>query len=212
MSLKHELQSIISGNGSVRNGEIIQTITDYLRRKKTPVSGTEKAKLIKEQETQVLIEFIDSKNLWYKSIDTTKYIGEGAEQKIYEYSDPNFVLKLNDSIFYELWEDYLNSLLIHNYFFPHLAYELLGFHKTNDKLFAVVKQPFVKSTENTNLNNVKEFLSANGFVNKKENDYYHPGLGIIVEDLHDENVLTEEGSLQFIDTVFFLMPSFYDKE
>ncbi len=212
MSLKHELQSIISGNGSVRNGEIIQTITDYLRRKKTSVSGVKKTKLIKEQETQVLIEFIDSKNLWYKSIDTTKYIGEGAEQKIYEYSDPNFVLKLNDSIFYELWEDYLNSLLIHNYFFSHLAYELLGFHKTNDKLFAVVKQPFVKSTENTNLNNVKEFLSANGFVNKKENDYYHPGLGIIVEDLHYENVLTEEGSLQFIDTVFFLMPSFYDKE
>jgi hypothetical protein len=168
MSLKHELQSIISGNGSVRNGKVIQTITDYLRRKKTPVSGIKKAKFIKEQETQVLIEFIDSKNLWYKSIDTSKYIGEGAEQKIYEYSDPNFVLKLNDRIFYELWEDYLNSLLIHNHFFPHLAYELLGFHNTDDKLFAVVKQPFVKSTENTNLNNVKEFCLRMAFSTKRK--------------------------------------------
>ncbi len=211
MSLKHELQSIISGNGSVRNGEIIQTITDYLRRKKTTVPGAKKTKLIKEQETQVLVEFIDSKNLWYNSLDPSKYIGEGAEQKVYEFSDAKFILKLNDSIFYELWEDYLNSLLLHNYFFPHLSYELLGFHKS-DKLYAVVKQPFVKSTENTNLINVKEFLFANGFVNKKENDYYHPGLGIIVEDLHDENVLTEEGSLQFIDTVFFLMPAFFEKE
>jgi hypothetical protein len=79
-------------------------------------------------------------------------------------------------------------------------------------LFAVVKQPFVKATESTDLNNVKEFLLANGFINKKENDYFHPGLGLILEDLHDENVLTEDGVLQFIDTVFFLMPSFYDKD
>lgn len=212
MSLKHELQSIISGNGSVRNGEIIQTIADHLRGKKKAISGIEKAKFVKEQETQVLIDFINTKDLWYPDFDESKYIGEGAEQKIYEFSDAKFVIKLNDGIFYAFWEDYLNSLLIHNYFFPHLAYELLGFYKTIDKLFAVVKQPFVKATESTDLNNVKEFLSANGFVNKKENDYYHPGLGIILEDLHDENVLTEDGALQFIDTVFFLMPSFYEKD
>lgn len=212
MSLKHELQSIISGNGSVRNGEIIQTIADHLRGKKKAISGIEKAKFVKEQETQILIDFINTKNLWYIDIDESKYIGEGAEQKIYEFSDTKFVLKLNDGIFYAFWEDYLNSLLIHNYFFPHLAYELLGFYKTSDKLFAVVKQPFVTATESTDLNNVKEFLSANGFVNKKENDYYHPRLGLILEDLHDENVLTEDGVLQFIDTVFFLMPSFYDKD
>jgi hypothetical protein len=83
---------------------------------------------------------------------------------------------------------------------------------SDDKLSAVVKQSFVRSTESTDLYNVKEFLSANGFINKKNNDYFHPGLRIIVEDLHDENVLTEEGALQFIDTVFFLMPSFFDKD
>lgn len=105
-------------------------------------------------------------------------------------------------------EDYFYSLLLHNFFFPHLAYELLGFNM-NNTLCAVVKQAFVRSTESTNLDNVKEFLAANGFINKKLNDYYHPGLGIILEDLHDQNVLTEEGVLQFIDTVFFLMPNFY---
>jgi len=211
MSLKHELQSIISGNGSVRNGKIIQAITNHLRRKKETVQGTAKAKLIKEQEAKILVEFIESEGLWYNNVIESKYIGEGAEQKIYEFSDPKFILKLNDSIFYELWEDYFNSLLLHNYFFPHLAYELLGFQMSH-KLFAVVKQPFVKSTKTTNLDNVKEFLSTNGFINKKANDYYNPSLGIILEDLHDENVLTEDGTLQFIDTVFFLMPSFYDSE
>ncbi len=87
----------------------------------------------------------------------------------------------------------------------------MGFYKS-DKLYATVKQPYVKSTETTNLDNVKEFLSANGFINKKDNDYFHPDIGIILEDLHDENVLTEEGTLQFIDTVFYLMPSFYNND
>jgi hypothetical protein len=212
MSVKHELQNIISGNATVRNGEVIQSITGYLRRKKEAVSGLEETKYSKDQETKILTGYIDSFGLWYSSVDESKYIGEGAEQKIYEYpADPGFVLKLNNSIFYEFWEDYLNSLLIHNYFFPHLAYQLLGFYRMEAKLFAVVKQPFVQATQITNLAHVKEFLMANGFVNKKANDYFHPELGLILEDLHDENVLTSGGVLQFIDTVFFLTHTFYEK-
>jgi hypothetical protein len=209
MSIKHELQNIISGNGSVGNGKIIQSITDYIRRKKKAISNLEKGEFDKNKETQILKEFISDSNLWYSGIDNTKYIGEGAEQKIYEFSDINFVLKLNDTIYYSFWEDYFNNLLIHNYFFPHLAYELLGFHLMDNKLYSIVKQPFVKATENTNLQNVSDFLKVNGFVNKKDNDYFHPDLGIILEDLHDENVLTSEGVLQFIDTVFFLTDKFY---
>jgi hypothetical protein len=212
MFLKVELQNIISGNGPVRNGKIIQTINHVLRAEKKAISGLEKSKFLKEQEAKVLIEYIEQNNFWFNQLNESKYIGEGAEQKIYEFSDPNYVIKLNDSIFYEFWEDYFNNLLIHNFFFPHLAYELVGFHKTESGLFAVLKQPFVRSTEITNLENVKTFLLENGFVNKKANDYYHPDLGIILEDLHDENVLTEEGVLQFIDTVFFLTPVFFKQE
>ena len=91
MSIKDELQNIISGNGTVRNGKIIQTITNNLRTKDKTISGIEKAKFDKEQETKALIEFIESYSLWYKDIDDSKYIGEEAEQKIYEFSDPCFV-------------------------------------------------------------------------------------------------------------------------
>jgi len=55
MSVKHELQNIISGNGSVRNGETIQPIARYLRGKKEAISQTEKAEFSKKQETQILI-------------------------------------------------------------------------------------------------------------------------------------------------------------
>jgi hypothetical protein len=34
-------------------------------------------------------------------------------------------------------------------------------------------------------------------------------MGIILEDLHDENVLTYNGVLFFIDTVFYLTRQFY---
>ena len=49
----------------------------------------------------------------------------------------------------------------------------------------------------------------NGFNNTRNNDYFNPELGIILEDLHDENVLTENGILQFIDTVFYLTDDFF---
>ena len=46
-------------------------------------------------------------------------------------------------------------------------------------------------------------------ITQKINDYYSPELGIILEDLHDENVLTKNGDLFFIDTVFYLTADFY---
>ncbi len=211
MTLKNELQNIISGNEQVRFGKNIQATLTYLRTKKKTISGIEKTKFFKKQETELLIEYIDSQNLWTKDFDFSTYIGEGAEQKIYESEDKTHILKINDSIFYAFWEDYFISILLHNFFFPHLAYEMKGFILQDEILYCVVKQIFVTSTETTDLNNVKEFMASNGFINKKENDYYNPVLGIILEDLHDENVLTENGILQFIDTVFYLMPSFYDK-
>ena len=107
------------------------------------------------------------------------------------------------------WSDYFDNLLIHNYFFPDTAYTLTGFLEDENKLFAVVKQSFVLYTENTNLGMVKNHLLANGFIHKKNNDYYHPVLGIILEDLHDENVLTNNGVLFFVDTVFYITEDFY---
>jgi hypothetical protein len=68
----------------------------------------------------------------------------------------------------------------------------------------VVEQPFVRSTEITQIEDVKTFMAANGFVNTKNNDYYNSKLDVIIEDLHDENVLSDNGILRFIDTVFYI--------
>lgn len=62
MSIKHELQRFISGDGSLRNGKNIQTILNHLRRKDETILASAKAKCLKEQEAQILIEFIESQN------------------------------------------------------------------------------------------------------------------------------------------------------
>jgi hypothetical protein len=77
-------------------------------------------------------------------------------------------------------------------------------------LFAVVEQNYVEMTQATDLNLVKDFLLANGFELIKNNDYVNNNIGIIIEDLHDENVLTRDGLLYFIDTVFFIKDIFWE--
>ena len=207
--MKYELQRIISGESQVRNGAVIQATAYYLKRSQRTSELAKESKLYKKQETEVLKDYITKNNLWVSDVAIENYVSEGAEQKVY-LKDGKTVIKLNDAIFYNSWEDYLNNLLLHNYFFPDTAYELLGFYTNQeDSIFAVIIQPFVRATAKTDLEGVKKFMYANGFINTKNNDYYNPDLGIILEDLHDENVLTENGVLQFIDTVFFIQDNFY---
>ena len=209
-SLKHELHNVISGKSKVRFGTIIQAVASYLNNGEKTSSVIENEKHFKEQETERLKEFASSNNLWLDNIDFSQYVSEGAEQKVY-LKDSEHVLKLNDSIYYNSWKDYFYNLLLHNYFFSDTAYELIGFTIHDQVLYAVVKQNFVSITGQTNLDQVKDFLTQNGFVNNRNNDYINPELGIILEDLHDENVLTKNEILYFIDTVFYLTEKFWQK-
>lgn len=206
--MKYELQLIISGKSEVKYGATIQAAASYLERGQSSSDLVKESKYFKKQETDRLIQYVEENTLWFSDVNLENYVSEGAEQKVY-LKDGKTVIKLNDSIFYNSWIDYFNNLLLNNYFFPDTAYQLLGFYKDNEVLYAVVQQPFVKATEKTDLTIVKKFMLNNGFTNTRNNDYFNPELGIILEDLHDENVLTENGILQFIDTVFYLTEDFF---
>ena len=202
--MKDEIKHIISGTSKNCTGTIIQTIASFLRRSETSSGLVKEDKYFKKEETKNLIDFIAENNLWYPNINLQNYISEGAEQKVYIKSDES-VLKLNDAIYYLSWLDYFQNLLLHNYFFPDTSYKLLGFYTMDKNLYAVVEQPFVKATDKTDLDKVKAFLDNNGFINIRNNDYRNDYLGIILEDLHDENVLTQDGVHYFIDTVFYII-------
>ena len=201
--MKDEIQRIISGESQVKHGAFIQTILNYLIRSQATSVVAKDDKYFKEQETKGLKQFIEEHHLFITSINIENYISQGAEQKVY-LKDGATVLKLNDCIYYNSWVDYFHNLLLNNFFFPDTAYQLIGFFEDDTTLYAVVEQPFVKATEKTNLELVKQFMLANGFKNTRNNDYYNVELDLILEDLHDENVLTQNSVLYFIDTVFYM--------
>jgi len=203
-NIKDELQNILSGKSQVGDGNVIQTIANYLRRSQTTSKLAQTDKYYKKEETEKLLIFIKQNDIWVKSVNFDSFLSEGAEQRVF-IKDDKTVYKLNDSIYYTTWLDYFNNLLLNNYFFPDTAYSLKGFYLSDDNiLYAFIEQPYVKATHTTNLEQVREFMRGNGFENVRNNDYYNPELGIILEDLHDENVLTQNGTLYFIDTVFYI--------
>ena len=158
----------------------------------------------KQQERESLIRYFDENNLRFdKLLNFDLFVSEGAEQKVY-IKDHKTVYKLNDAIYYETWEDYLINLQLNNYFFPETAYVLIGFCLIEEILYALVEQPFVTANEPTNLQLVKKFMYSNGFLKTRNHDYFNAELKIILEDLHDENVLAKGGVHYFIDTVFYL--------
>lgn len=207
-TLKHELRAVISGKSQVRFGATLQAVIGHLGTGAPTGTTTQGVQQIKREEAERITRFAHNAGLWQESIDISNYVSEGAEQKVY-LKDPDHVLKLNDAIYFETWRDYLHNLLLHNHFFPDTAYGLVGFTRIDHVLHAMVKQRFVMSTAPTNLSHVRSFLEANGFTNTRNNDYFHPESGLILEDLHDENVLTQNDILYFIDTVFYLTDTFW---
>jgi len=208
---KDELQTILSGKGGASYDAVIQAVASHLRTSQRASPMAEEKHQKRSEETKSLIEFARDNNLFVENINESEYISEGAEQKVY-IKDNQYVIKLNDAVYYASWEDYFYNLLLHNYFFSDTAYQLLGFFNNGERFFAVVKQRFIKADALTDLSKVKVFLANNGFKNTRNHDYYNPELGIILEDLHDENVLSQNNLLYFIDTVFFITPEVFWQE
>jgi Serine/Threonine/Tyrosine Kinase found in polyvalent proteins len=203
--MNHELRNLFARISTNTERNLIETTILYLRKSKGTGREVEKSELdIKKDEAKCLIDFAINYSILLENYDKSLYIGEGSEQRVYLQPDGKNVIKVNDSIFYVSWEDYFISLLIHNHLFPTTSYQFLGFVQEENTLLAVIKQAFIESTEPTDLLLLRQFLEKKGFNYKKNNDYFHDDLGIILEDLHDENVLTNNGFFFFIDTVIYL--------
>jgi Serine/Threonine/Tyrosine Kinase found in polyvalent proteins len=160
--------------------------------------------IIKKEQAQNLEQFCTESSLWVNPLPTEKsFLIRGGEARVFLHDDNRHVIKLNDGVYYATWLEFLNSILLHNLIFPNTAYELVGFAKEGESLLAVLKQPFVISDAVVDLGDIKAFLEFNGFQNTRRHDYEHRQLGLILEDMHDENVLVNSETLFFIDTVFY---------
>jgi hypothetical protein len=68
----------------------------------------------------------------------------------------------------------------------------------------MLQQSFIKGSQ-AMLEDIKELLAFNGFENTKRQDYFNHEFGLILEDMHDENVIVGDNALFFIDTVFYIV-------
>lgn len=160
--------------------------------------------LIKKEQELVLREYATQQNLWVKSLPG-RYLTRGGESQVYLEENGEFVLKINDAIYYATWLEYFNSLLLHNLIFPDTEYNFLGFIELDNVLYAVVRQAFIIADGMAELDDIRIFLEYNGFENTKRQDYFNAAYGLILEDMHDENVIATSEKLFFIDTVFYVV-------
>lgn len=206
--VKNEIKKNTSGNdisgvGNSRAENFIETVTRYLAGSKSPSSKTQTANSTKEEETDRLKLFADNKNRWIDKVDEQRYLDEGVEQKVYLSEDGKHVIKFNNGVYYQTWADYLQALTLHNSLFNATPYELIGFRKDGEQIQLVVKQPYVVSAEQYDFEVIKKFLEYNGFVHKRNKDFINIEKGIILEDLHDENVLFNGGIFFVIDSAVY---------
>jgi len=160
--------------------------------------------IIKKEQAQLIERYSSENNLWVTDLPgEDRFLTRGGEARVYLYKDGKNVIKVNDAVYYATWLEFFNSILLHNLIFPNTAYTLVGFAKEEDVLYAVMKQSFITSDGQAELDNIRKLLAYNGFENTKRNDYFNKELGLILEDMHDENVLVNADTLFFIDTVFY---------
>lgn len=207
--IRKKLQNIITGTLLEGQEDHCTTIRNLLSKSfetgPTVKSEFESRAILKEEQAHFLKSHAEKLGLWLTSLPLgSQYLTRGGESKIYLASDRRNVIKVNDAIYYATWAEYFNSLVIHNLLFPNTAYLLLGFLNVDGSFCVMLQQSFIEGNQ-AELEDIKELLTFNGFTNIKQQDYYNEEFGLRLEDMHDENVITKEDALFFIDTVFYVM-------
>jgi len=207
--IRAKLQNIVRGARLKGAKDHCSTVRDILIEgfgaNSTLKGEFESRSIIKEKQVEFLKSYADRSGLWLETLPAgSVYLTRGGESRIYLAADKFDVIKINDAIYYATWTEFFNSLVLHNLLFPNTAYSLLGFIESDGGLQAALKQPFVEGGQ-ASLLDIKELLSFNGFENTRRQDYYNKEFGLVLEDMHDENVISRQGLLFFIDTVFYIM-------
>jgi hypothetical protein len=130
-----------------------------------------------------------------------------TEHEIYFDEASGRWFKRNNLSYHLSWADYFDRVALHGYLFPEAAIKLEGFVETEEGLKPVVSQPDIPANRGATRREVESEMRKLGFRRVRGDDYQRSD-GIVVEDLHDENVLLDEnGRLAFIDPVIYLQRS-----
>ena len=176
-----------------------------------PVNRKERAtynSFVKPLEESALQIWAQNRGLWVSQKDFTqqykeRQIGAGAEQKVYLHEDGRHVIKVNTGTYHGNWLEFFNRLLCHSLLFPATKYLTVGFTSIEQTFAVLIQQQFALLTKGAPRDIVEAYLNHHNFIRSRNDDYYNPELGIILEDLHDENVFLLEDQILFIDPVIY---------
>jgi hypothetical protein len=207
--IKRKLQDIVRGASLQGSSDHCSTIRSLLVESfgadPTVKGQFESRSVVKEKQTIFLKSYALQSEIWLSSLPPdTDYLTRGGESKIFMDWDKLNVIKVNDGVYYATWTEYFTSLVIHNLLFPNTAYTLIGVAQDSGNLCAVLRQPFIEGRQ-AKLEDIKAFLTFNEFTNTRRQDYLNKEFGLVLEDMHDENVISRENVLFFIDTVFYVI-------
>jgi hypothetical protein len=208
--VRQQIQDIIRGAIIEGQGDRCRAVRNHLcasfRTSRTVKKDFEGQSIVKEKQAAGLKRWALTNSCLINNLPPGwQYLAQGGEAIVYLDAAHKNVIKLNDGIYYATWLEYFNSLVLHNLFFPDTAYDFLGFMERSEDLIAVVQQPFIPSEGIASLESIKALLGFNGFENTKRQDYFNQEFGLILEDMHDENVIAKDDLLFFIDTVFYII-------
>ncbi len=207
--IREKLQNIVKGARLEGAADRCSAVRDFLIEgfgtDPTVKGEFESRAIIKKKQADFLISYAEETGLLLNFMPPgSEYLTRGGESMIYLAADRLNIIKVNDAIYYATWAEYFSSLVIHNLLFPNTAYTLIGFIGNTSSLSAVLEQPFIEG-EQAKLDDIRELLTFNGFTNKRRQDYFNEEFGLVLEDMHDENVIARQDILFFIDTVFYIM-------
>ena len=127
----------------------------------------------------------------------------GQECDVYYDESSGRYHKRNNTVAYEDWIQFFESIRIHNFLFIDTSYSLMGFMEVERQLHAVLSQRAVNSTRGATRSEVENYMSKFDFWHVGDDHYESES--VLIQDLHDENVLVgDDGLLYFIDTCIYI--------
>jgi len=135
---------------------------------------------------------------------------QGEEHHVYSTADGKTVIKRNNLKYHASFLEYFERVALHNHLFPQSRLHFLGFDESDWMLKPVTSQWFIEARRGATELEIEEHITKLGFScsDDKGLNWYSRETGIVVEDLHDQNAVSDEqGRLVVFDPVIYAKPT-----
>ncbi|MCD8182736.1 MAG: hypothetical protein LUE99_06220 [Bacteroides sp.] len=181
---------------------ILEQAAHIVRRKKTAARTLEPTESYKREQTEELITFANSNNLWISLPElNVGFLSKGGENEVYTGDKDNIAVKLNN---FEYAGDDLENFFIriaaHNKFFGNVSYQMIGFsYNSLQEFCAVLIQPYILAEREATEDEIATYMQALDFEMDYYDEYHNEDYEVF--DAVPNNVLYGiDGDLYFIDT------------